>query len=264
MMLRDKIHWAWLAAVPVVYAALAVPVVVAGRPIASVFSIYMEQAGDVPPPHHERREYLGVRRESSLPDGCRHRARIGGARRAGSWQALLARSKREGPEFILLVACASLMIMPYLLPKMHDRYFFAFEVASIGLACLNARYLPFPVIAQVSGVLSYLGSEREIVMGLLPRRCATRCWPYTRCSTSRAMRAASAFRNLHGGSATPHRPRDCSLTCCWQMRGEHVSHLLLFDGLVVGTALMVIKVLALRVGSRTVSRRGSPAHPPVN
>src|SRR6185312_10529663 len=53
------------------------------------------------------------------------------------------RSKREEPEFILLLACASLLLMPYLLPKMHDRYFYAFELAAIALACLNPRYLPF-------------------------------------------------------------------------------------------------------------------------
>jgi hypothetical protein len=80
----------------------------------------------------------------------------------------IARSKREGPEFILLVACASLLLMPYLLPKMHDRYFYAFELASIALACLNLRYLPLAVIAQVDGVLSYLGFEFGIAMGLLP------------------------------------------------------------------------------------------------
>jgi hypothetical protein len=80
----------------------------------------------------------------------------------------IARSKREGPEFILLAACASLMLMPYLLPKMHERYFYAFELAAIALACLNLRYLPIAVIAQVDGVLSYLPFERGIVMGLLP------------------------------------------------------------------------------------------------
>ncbi len=58
--------------------------------------------------------------------------------------------------------------MPYLLPKMHDRYFYAFELASIALACPNLRYLPLAVIAQVDGLLCYLGFEYEIVMGVLP------------------------------------------------------------------------------------------------
>lgn len=80
----------------------------------------------------------------------------------------IVRSRQQGPDFILLVACASLMLMPYLLPKMHDRYFYAFELASIALACLNPRYLPLAAVAQVDGVLSYLGFERGIAMGVLP------------------------------------------------------------------------------------------------
>jgi hypothetical protein len=51
---------------------------------------------------------------------------------------------------------------------MHERYFYAFELASIALACLNPRYLPFAAIAQVDGVLSYLAFESGIVLGLLP------------------------------------------------------------------------------------------------
>jgi Gpi18-like mannosyltransferase len=167
MILRRKIHWAWLAAVPVVYVVLAIPVLVAGRPIASVLMVYMDQAdtfhrltmnaaniwvlaGNVP-------YAIGVAIGLVL-------AAAGGI----ALSVFIVRSRREGPEFILLVACASLMLMPYLLPKMHDRYFYAFELASIALACLNPRYLPFAVIAQVAGVLSYLGFERGIVMGLLP------------------------------------------------------------------------------------------------
>ena len=38
----------------------------------------------------------------------------------------------------------------------------------IALAGVNPRYLPFAVIAQVDGVLSYLGFERGTIMGLLP------------------------------------------------------------------------------------------------
>jgi Gpi18-like mannosyltransferase len=167
MMLRHKIHWTWLAAVPGVYVLLAIPVLLDGRPIASVFRVYVDQAdafhrltmnaaniwvlaGDVP-------YAIGVA--------------VGLVLAAASGlvlSAFIKRSRQEGPDFILLAACASLMLMPYLLPKMHDRYFYAFELASIALAGLNVRYLPFAVIAQIDGVLSYLGFEREIVMGLLP------------------------------------------------------------------------------------------------
>jgi Gpi18-like mannosyltransferase len=167
MILRRKIHWAWLAAVPGVYVVLAIPALVAGRPIASVFRVYMEQADTF------HRLTMNAANIWVFAWGAPYAIGVAvglvlGAAGGLALSVFIERSKREGPDFILLVACASLMLMPYLLPKMHDRYFYAFELASIALACLNLRYLPFAVIAQVDGVLSYLPFECGIVIGLLP------------------------------------------------------------------------------------------------
>ena len=167
MILRRKIHWAWLAAIPAVYLILAIPVLLAGRPIASVFRVYMDQAGVF---HRLTMNAANIWVFAGAAPYAIGVA-VGLALAAAAGLALsifIERSKRDGPTFILLTACASLMLMPYLLPKMHDRYFYAFELASIALACLNPRYLPFAAIAQIDGVLSYLGFERGIVMGLLP------------------------------------------------------------------------------------------------
>ena len=46
--------------------------------------------------------------------------------------------------------------MPSVLPKMHDRYFYAFEVMAIVLACLKPRLAVIAVAAQINGVLAYL------------------------------------------------------------------------------------------------------------
>lgn len=167
MMLRRKIHWAWLAAIPGVYVALAIPVLLAGRPIASVFWVYVDQAGVF---HRLTMNAANIWVfAGAAPYAIGVAVGLTLAAAAGlALSVFIARSKREESSFILLAACASLMLMPYLLPKMHDRYFYAFELASIVLACLNPRYLPFAAIAQIDGVLSYLGFERGIVMGLLP------------------------------------------------------------------------------------------------
>lgn len=167
MILRRKIHLAWLAAIPGAYAILAIPVLVAGRSLVSVLGVYLGQASTF---HHLTMNAANV---WVFAGGTPYTigVAIGLVLAAASGLALsifIAQSKRTGPEFILLVACASLILMPYLLPKMHERYFYAFELASIALACINLRYLPFAVIAQVDGVLSYLAFESEIVMGLLP------------------------------------------------------------------------------------------------
>ena len=171
MMLRRRIHWTWLAAVPGVYIILAIPVLLHGRSIASVFKVYMDQADTF------HRLTMNAANIWVFAGGVPYSigVAVGMVLAAASGLVLsvfIMRSKREGPEFILLAACASLMLMPYLLPKMHDRYFYAFELASLALACLNPRYLPFAVIAQIDGVLSYLELDRQIVLGLLP---ATLC-----------------------------------------------------------------------------------------
>jgi len=167
MLLRRGIHWAWLAALPVMYMVLAIPVLSAGRPLSSVLRVYLDQADTF------HRLTMNAANIWVFAGGVPYAigVAVGLVLAAAAGLALsvfIARSKQDGPEFILLVACVSLLLMPYLLPKMHDRYFYAFELAAIALACINPRYLPFAVIAQLDGVLSYLGFERDMVMGLLP------------------------------------------------------------------------------------------------
>lgn len=167
MILRRRIHLAWLATVPGVYVVLAIPVLVAGRSLASVFGVYVDQANTFD------RLFISAANIWIFAAGTPYATgvAVGLVLAAASGLALsifIAQSKRTGPEFILLVACVSLMLMPYLLPKMHERYFYAFELASIALSCINPRYLPFAVIAQVDGVMSYLAFDRGIVMGLPP------------------------------------------------------------------------------------------------
>ncbi len=79
---------------------------------------------------------------------------------------LIARSKRTDAPFLLLAACAALFLGPFLLPKMHERYFYAFELATIVLACVHPRYAAFAVMAQVNGVFAYLPFDRGIFAGL--------------------------------------------------------------------------------------------------
>ncbi|UPJ44501.1 hypothetical protein IVB40_11000 [Bradyrhizobium sp. 40] len=167
MMLRRRIHLAWLATVPGVYMVLAIPVLIAGRSLVSVVGVYVDQANTFD------RLFISAANIWIFAAGVPYTTgvAVGLVLTAACGLALsifIAESKRVGPEFVLLVACASLMFMPYLLPKMHERYFYPFEITSIALSCINLRYLPFAVIAQVDGVMSYLAFDRGIVMALPP------------------------------------------------------------------------------------------------
>ncbi|WP_027574983.1 membrane protein [Bradyrhizobium sp. WSM1743] len=193
MILRRKIHLAWLTAIPGVYAILAIPVLVAGRSLVSVLGIYLDQANTF---HRLTMNAANVWVfAGATPYAVGVTAGLVLAAASGlALSIFIAQSRRTGPEFILLVACVSLVLMPYLLPKMHERYFYGFELACIALACLNLRYLPFAVIAQVDGVLSYLAFESGIVMGLLPAAL---------CNTFLVFYLVLDLRNGERGSRLP-------------------------------------------------------------
>ena len=61
----------------------------------------------------------------------------------------------ENPAHLLLAATLSVILMPFFLPKMLDRYFYLAELFSIGLVFVNWRYLVIPVLLQVSAANLY-------------------------------------------------------------------------------------------------------------
>lgn len=60
------------------------------------------------------------------------------------------------PRELLLLAVSSVMVMPFVLPKMHDRYFYAADVLSLVLAFIDRRFWWLAVAMQVVSTVSYL------------------------------------------------------------------------------------------------------------
>ena len=56
---------------------------------------------------------------------------------------------------IVLLATFSVLVMPYILPKMHDRFFFPADVISIILAFYFPRFWYVPAIIGLTSLLSY-------------------------------------------------------------------------------------------------------------
>jgi Gpi18-like mannosyltransferase len=159
MVFRRRRQWLWLASVPAVYLALAVPVVIAGGSLRQVATVYLNQADT-----YHRLSMNAANLWIFVPHAFYTPGVVLGLLLAGGAALViavgLARSERSSPEALLLGACISLLLMPYLLPKMHERYFYAFELASLSLACINVRYAAAAVLAQVDGILAYLPFDR--------------------------------------------------------------------------------------------------------
>ena len=165
MILKRRALWLWLAVVPAVYVIVALPVLLAGRPVGSVLTIYLDQANT----YH----LLSLNAANLWIFGPVDETfgTVLGLLLAGSaglfLAAVTARTSPDDREGLMVAACASLLLMPFLLPRMHDRYFYAFEIASIALACVNPRYIGLAVIAQANGILSYMMLDERLPLGTL-------------------------------------------------------------------------------------------------
>lgn len=77
---------------------------------------------------------------------------------ASLWLLTLARRIDLGDtRAVAALAAMSLFTLPYVLPKMHDRYFFAAEVLLAILTCVDLKFLLPAVLLTVSSLISYIG-----------------------------------------------------------------------------------------------------------
>ena len=162
-----------LLLVPTAYVLMMVPAAIAGRPWGELVTIYVGQfdffsklAIEAPNPW----KIIGALELIDYRTGVF----IGFAAAAVTTLtiAISALRLQPGARTILLVATLSAALMPYLLPKMHDRYFFVADVMTLTLAFVNPRLWATLPLFQVGSLLAYMAyfhlSVRGPVLGILP------------------------------------------------------------------------------------------------
>ena len=164
--LRGRIKWAHLLVVPLAYAAMMLPAIIAGRSVIDVLTIYLRQ-GEL----YERLSMNAPNLYAFAPDWFYDAGRVLGfvvtaaacaafALAPVRWRAALT------PRFLLLAATLSLLLVPFLLPKMHDRYFYAVDVVAIALAWHDRRLWYAPVLSQLSSAIAYVPILSEAAFGI--------------------------------------------------------------------------------------------------
>lgn len=116
----------------------------------------------------------------------------------------------RSPLVLVYFACVSTLLMPFLLPKMHDRFFFSAEALLFVAALMQIRFLPMAVLAQASSVAMY--SMYHDTFGL----AAVLGWPWLAIAGVALMAACvyllltrAGVAQLHE-SPDPHRRREHS------------------------------------------------------
>jgi len=169
---RRRIAWRYALLIPAVMLVALVPALIAGRPLVDLLLIYPAQAGQY--------QQLTMHAPSALawfPDTGRFYPYFYPASIVVAVAGMLAfivgmaRSPSRLTDSLLLeLALISTMLLPFMLPKMHERYFYLADLLSIIVAFYRPGFYFVPVAMISISFFSYqptlFGSE-PVPIGVL-------------------------------------------------------------------------------------------------
>jgi len=156
LLFKKRIELWHLLLVPGVYIILCLPVVLLGRSWGDVLTVYLQQG--------QYFNYLSAGAPNFyifIPNNYTQFVWIGLAVACiglGLWIFFTTRDKRGfDNKKLIQLALISLVLSPFLLPKMHDRYFYPVDVFSLVLAFCAIEFWFLPIAYQIVSGLSYIG-----------------------------------------------------------------------------------------------------------
>lgn len=166
MFLKKRIHWAHFGLIPIVYIGLFLPIILIGKPALNAFGLYAAQVGSFNQASMNAPNlYIFIR-----PGGYSLALTIGlgiAVILILLWLFFYARRNFKLTHTLLLyLALVSVACVPFILPRMHDRYFYPADVFSILLAFFMPEFWFVAVSYQVISVLVY--SINLLHLGLMP------------------------------------------------------------------------------------------------
>ena len=159
-----KVKWRHLIWIPVVFFGAMLPALIAGRSLASCLSIYADQTQNYGFLFHNAptiwRFFEGADFESFsvVSVFC-----AGAAVILFIYFCMTFLKKLEDIDLIKIFFLSA-MLVPYLLPRMHERYFYMADMLALIYFMYDRRKWYIPVTMILSSVISYLFYFTEIVI----------------------------------------------------------------------------------------------------
>ena len=153
-----KIKWWHLVFFPATYLIVVLPCVLLGRPLKDTVLLYVNQADTVGGAlnYNSASVYALLPRNPEDPELL---SRIGIIAAFVFLLLVFAlcflERKKLGDRALLTVSLLICLGVPFLLPHMHDRYFFLADVLSLALAVAVPRLFPLPVLVSFGSLMGY-------------------------------------------------------------------------------------------------------------
>ena len=157
LLIAKRIRWRELLVFPAAYIVFMLPALIAGRPFIETMTLYFSQAGTVGDAmNYNAPSLTSMFRWSGNTEGP-SMLLIAAAFALVLAAYAVAAVKRRALDDTVILGFALLLAMgiPYLLPHMHDRYFFISGVLALVLAFRDVRFFPVPLLAELASLHCY-------------------------------------------------------------------------------------------------------------
>ena len=157
LLFNGKIKWYHLPVFPLTYVLLVLPAVLTGRPFLDTLTLYAGQTGSIGSGlNYNSSSVFAIFWNVKDPES----AAAFGILAAFVYLLLLLAvafrfRRRLNDRVILLLAVLIAVGVPFLLPHMHDRYFFAADALTVALAFSLPAAAPAALLAQFASLLGY-------------------------------------------------------------------------------------------------------------
>ena len=157
LLIAKRIRWRELLVFPAAYIVFMLPALLAGRPFVETMTLYFAQAGTVGDAMNYNAPSLTSMFQWSSNTESWSTLLIAAAFALVLASYAVAAVKRRELDDTVFLGFALLLAMgiPYLLPHMHDRYFFISGVLALVLAFRDRRFFPIPLLAELASLHCY-------------------------------------------------------------------------------------------------------------
>ncbi len=172
-----KFNWKHFLIFPVTYVVLVLPAVLLGRPFIETLTLYFDQASSVGEGMNYNSPSIFAIVQNYLPDWYSDYVSPYGIAAAFIFMicvfAVCFIFRRRLSERAVLGAAVLLVIgIPFLLPHMHERYFFAADILSVVLAFSAPMYAAAALLVQFASLLGYYAFLKGRYLLLMDRGAA--------------------------------------------------------------------------------------------
>ena len=155
LLLSNRIRLRQLPVFPIGFLAAMLPALLAGRSLYDTFSIYLSQTQAYPYLSLNAPSFWSMISNDYFSDLAGAPVLIAMICTLLVVWVFLRRCRAPEPQVFVLLALIFSLMIPWLLPRMHERYFYLAEMLSIVWAAGKAQNLPVAVVMLSGGFLIY-------------------------------------------------------------------------------------------------------------